>query len=568
MSERAGGTSGAARLRQWLDQPLAGTLRRVRGGLSWRRIGRWAAVALLVIVASASWGVATASTEASMGPHLARYEVTLDHEVTVDLGPIGTLVIDSPLPPPLGARVVVHEIPREVTAVDPADTLAALGGDLQGYVQFFSAPQATLGGVVHALVVDAARRALLAVLLVTAVALGVRAVLGRARRTELHAALGAHLPALGGAVTIGVLVALTATSSGLLPQDDSTARAASAVFDGTPLEGARISGRLAGVIDTYGGYVIKAYRDNQQFYDKAVAGVRDAWEVAAARDAQLEAIGHAAAGPAASTEPVPEEESGAEPVVMMVVSDVHCNVGMARVVGALADVAQPDIVLNAGDTTVDGTAVESYCVTALASAVPAGATMVVSDGNHDSSETQAQERSAGERVLDGEVIEVDGVRILGDSDPSATRIGVGTTQAEGETFRDLTRRLSEVACADPDGVDLLLVHNPDVGTTALEDGCVPAQVSGHLHRRIGPSWMGRGARYVSSSTAGATLGQATVGPLNGVAEITLLRFDPEARRIIDYRLVRVAPDATVSVGLAVRWPGGPPVPAQDRSGPR
>ena len=44
-------------------------------------------------------------------------------------------------------------------------------------------------------------------------------------------------------------------------------------------------------------------------------------------------------------------------------------------------------------------------------------------------------------------------------------------------------------------------------------------------------------RYISSSTAGATLGQPTVGPLNGVAEMTVLRWDPQTRRFVDYQLV-------------------------------
>ena len=129
----------------------------------------------------------------------------------------------------------------------------------------------------------------------------------------------------------------------------------------------------------------------------------------------------------------------------------------------------------------------------------------------------------------------------------------GTASAADETPAQAGRRLADVACDDGE-VDLLLIHSPSVGDAALDDGCVPAQVSGHYHRRIGPEQVGLGVRYVSSSTAGATLNQPTVGPLRGVAELTVLRFDPESRQFLDYQVVRVAPDASVSVGRPQPWP--------------
>ena len=84
-----------------------------------------------------------------------------------------------------------------------------------------------------------------------------------------------------------------------------------------------------------------------------------------------------------------------------------------------------------------------------------------------------------------------------------------------------------------------------VGQPALASGCVPAQISGHLHKRYGPERVELGIRYVSSSTAGATLGQPTVGPLNGVAEMTVpvelivIRF-PDCVTDVD-------PDPTISI---------------------
>lgn len=523
-----------------------------------RRLARGVAIGLAVLVPAAAWGVTTAQTQASLGPHLAHYEVTVDHLVTIDLGPLGTVVIDSPLPLTLGVAVVVQEIPREVTAVDEASTLEALGADLQGYVQFFGSPEATLGTAVSGLAADAARRSLLAALALVLGAVAVRALLGPRRRAEVAAALVPYR-LLAGSVALGLVMAGTLTSSGPAVPSGDDAQAASAVFDGTPLEGARLTGRLAGVIDTYGGYVVDAYRTNETFYDGAVAALDVAWAGRAALDEAMAAL-RAEHDPPDVPDGGVDDPGTDEPVVLLVVSDLHCNVGMARVIRRVAELAAVDVVLNAGDSTVNGTAVEQYCVAAFAAAAPHGVTTVISDGNHDSVETSAQEAEAGAVVLDGGVVEVDGLRILGDADPNATRIGAGTRLAGEEGLAQAGTRLADVACADGD-VDLLLVHTPAVGTEAMERGCVPVQVSGHLHRRYGPGRVGDGVRYVSASTAGATLDQPTVGPLQGFAELTILRVDPATSRVTDHRLVRVGPDGAVTVGLAVAWPTGASVPS-------
>lgn len=561
---------------------------------------RWARLVLTVlavVLPAAAFGVGTASTDATLGPHLARYEVTLDGEVTVDLGPLGTLVLDSPAPLDLGVRADVEEIPRELTALDESSTLEALGADLQRYVQFFAAPRATVDTVVRGLALDALRRTVAAAVVLVATAWLLARLLGPARRAELGGRLAAvRGPVAAGSVVV-LLTALTLTASAQRTGPDAAAPA-SPVFDGTPLQGARITGRLAGLIDTYGGQAVQAYRANEAFYDAAAASVDQAWSDRARLDAELAARaqrstitvpspedgptdgastdsgpGQGAATrstPSAATatgttpttptsptagvsEAAAEDADSSPAVVALLVSDLHCNVGMARVVARVATLAHVDLVLNAGDSTVDGTAVEQYCVESFAAAVPDGVPYVVADGNHDSTQTQVQERGAGAVVLDGSVVDVAGLRILGDSDPNETRVGSGTRPVGEESATETGARLADAACADGH-VDLLLVHTPVVGDEALGRGCVRAQVSGHMHTRIGPLVVGRGVRYVSSSSAGATLGMPTVGPLQGTAELTVLRFDPDSGAVLDHRLVRVLRDGGAQVGPALRWP--------------
>ena len=531
-----------------------------------RRALPWMLAGLVALLPCASWGIATASTDGTLGPHTARYEVTIDGEVTVDLGPLGTIVIESPVPV-MGAHVVVKEIPRDMTAVEASQTLEALSRDLEDYIQFFNGPEAAIREAVHGLIADAARRTLGALVLVLGTGAGLRALLGAARRSELHEALRLHGTAVASVVVVVVLVTGTVTSSARLPDDVSVGATASSVFDGTPLEGARITGRLAGVIDTYGGYAVDAYKANEAFYATATANLEAAWldrmdveqSVGPVREDPADPP---TSGPAdeATDDEAPEDApapTAPEPVVILLVSDLHCNVGMAGPMRLVAELAEVSIVLNAGDTTVNGTVVESYCVSTFADAVPDGAELVAIMGNHDGTETADQMRAVGAHLLEGEVIELDGIRILGADDPRATRIGAGTTLTGSTTIGDLAVRLRDVACADEEGVDLLLVHDAATGQAALDSGCVPAQVSGHQHRRIGPLWVGEGTMYVSSSTAGAILDQPTVGPLSGTAEMTILRLDPGSGRVLDYRLIQVRPDASVSVGAALRWPTAP-----------
>jgi predicted phosphodiesterase len=517
---------------------------------------RWTLASVAAVLACLAFGISTATAYLSLGPHEAVYTVTNDGFVVADLGPLGTLEIDSPLPLGLGARVVVKEIPADLAALDEADTLDALAGDLQGYLQFFSSPQQTIGTVAQALVLDALRRSALAALLVVAAGLGVWAVLGAARRRELVAVLAPRTWTITGGVAVVALITATVTASGVAPPTGG--RPASTVFAGTALEGARITGRLAGVIDTYGGQLVGLYRQNEEFYAGARDNLGAAWDEWEQRDQQARAEASAteapgpderpAAGtpsPTATPTPTPADD---ELVSMLIVSDLHCNMGMTPLIGDVAERAGVSLVLNAGDTTLNGTAVEGACVDSFASAVPSGASMVVASGNHDSDVTAAQERAQGQTVLEGQVVEVAGIRILGDRDALETRVGAGTAAVEQLlTPEEQAEELARVACEDGD-VDLLLIHTPSVGLPALESGCVPLQVSGHAHQRSGPEQVGLGLRYVNASTAGAAPSQPTVGPLRGTAELTVLRFDAETGRFVDWQLVEVRPDGTATVG--------------------
>ncbi|UNX53645.1 metallophosphoesterase [Georgenia sp. TF02-10] len=566
-----------------------------------RRVLRTGVAVLVTGLAATGFGISTATTQSSLGPHTASYAVTLDRQVTLDVGPLGAVMLDSPLPGPLGVAVVVHEIPSDLAASD--SPLPGLLADLDAYGQLFGQPQAAVADAAHGLVSDALGRTAVAwsVMLVL-LATGRLASRGRLRE-ELKGAL--RRP---GVAALGSAVVLAAGAAAVVPalEQPRASGYSPAVLDGTPLEGARITGRLADVVATYGQVVKDAYQQNEDFYAAAADGVAagfaaddtlddppavtpgdgaagpdDDARAAAAADGGAADDGPGADGAAEGADPgadgAAEDADGAgegatpgavtaedaspgvvtDPVTLVVVSDLHCNIGMASVIAAVVEQTGADAVLDGGDTVMSGTSAESYCVDAFAGALPADLPVVVSTGNHDSVTTADQERRAGWTVLAGEPVDVAGVRVLGDTDPTLTAVGAGTRQERTETVSEMGERLAGTACTaadDGDPVDLLLVHNPRAGTATLERGCAPLQISGHWHRTVGPEPSGAGVLYVSTSSGGAAGGGATLGPLSAPAEVTVVRLDPGSGAALDYRWVVVDTGAGVNVGAWTPFP--------------
>lgn len=535
-------------------------------------MGAVLAVAVCGVVAVVA-GVTTASTEGSLGPHEAHYAVTVDRAITVDLGPLGSLVLDSPLPWPLGVEVVVGAIPADLAAATANPNLA-LAGDLDAYLQFFTRPDVAIRTASLDLVADAGRRTVLAwslLLLLMAAARLASPTLLRQDARELLERPGVGL--LVGAVALGAVVVPVVAAGA---RGNTEGRVLPVLAD-TPLAQARVVGRLGDFIEGYGAVAVDAVEQNDAFY----ATVRSNLALAYALDP--EPLGPtptptptpgdtptptpgdtpsdvlaAETAPADPTPgPTPTDEVAvptgdpADWVTALLISDLHCNVGMAEVVGEAVRRSGAQVVLNAGDTVIAGTAVEQFCVDALARAIPDGVPVVVADGNHDSEITTRQERAAGFEVLDGEPLVVAGLRILGDIEPTLTTVAEGARLKGDETRTEVGQRLARRACQardDDEHVDVLLVHNPRAGVAALATGCVPLQLSGHMHTTIGPVPDGLGILYVSSSTAGAQAGKQTIGPLNGPASMTVVRLDPVAHRPVDLRVITVGTDARVDLG--------------------
>ena len=97
-------------------------------------------------------------------------------------------------------------------------------------------------------------------------------------------------------------------------------------------------------------------------------------------------------------------------------SDLHCNQATTELMSRLVAVTGPQVVLDSGDDTANGTAADRGCIRRELG-IPGGRPFAVATGNHDSDVTEAQLRAAGATVLDGSAVAVGGWGVLGDDDP-------------------------------------------------------------------------------------------------------------------------------------------------------
>lgn len=505
---------------------------------------------LACVLIVAPWALMSARTVSSFGPHTAEYSLTADGLITVDAGPLGSLLIpaDGIVPLGLGVRADIGEIPSDSGA---AGTVDALGQDVAAYAALFADPQAHGAAVARGLVDDALTRLTVGTAVLTALVGGVFVLLGPTRRKELVATRRrrtAAVVAAGGAAAVLIAVALP-----LQPRPEVQPNA---VFDGTPLAGSQVTGRLSGVVDETAGAIAKMAEDNDAFYTAAAGSLAEEWG-SRPMSHRYSSRGWTAPDP---TGPLGGAvEPGSDVITAVFASDLHCQTGMSRIVGDVARWADADLYIDGGDITMTGTDAENICVDSLARALPQDLPVVFVKGNHDSAQTAEHAAGFGWTVLDGDPVDVAGLTFLGEPDPRRTVFGAGEELERGETQAEFAARVAEEACAaEP---DVLLVHDPKHALGALGSGCADYSLHGHWHTRIGPEAVGLGVRYVNSTTGGALADALTPGPLKMDAQLSVIRIDAETGDPIDVMPITIGMDASVSFGTWEPFPAPAPIPA-------
>lgn len=222
----------------------------------------------------------------------------------------------------------------------------------------------------------------------------------------------------------------------------------------------------------------------------------------------------------------PDEDEGE--VTALVVTDRHNNIGMDPVAEAIAERAEAEYVFNLGDDTSTGASWEEFSVDSLATTFEDYDVYAVA-GNHDTGEFfKDAMRDRGITMLDGEAIDVDDIRLFGDSDPRSSGLTAGYDGSEEDSIaaiREQDEVMTEEVCEDGD-VDTVLVHAQSSARTLAESGCVRLILSGHLHRQVGPDvWEDSDTvTLTTASTGGAVYAFALGSKLRRDAQVTIVTF--------------------------------------------
>jgi predicted phosphodiesterase len=217
---------------------------------------------------------------------------------------------------------------------------------------------------------------------------------------------------------------------------------------------------------------------------------------------------------------------GGDDVSVLHVSDIHLNPLAVEVVRRLATQFRVDAVLDTGDLTSFGFPLEARIGELLAD-IPVP--YYLTPGNHDSDEVRRSLAVVPNvTVLDGTVVDIGGLRVLGVADPTFTADNrLGTAEAAADKARQAAAVGRLVAVRQP---DVLAVHDPALAEAAA--GRVPLVVAGHRHQRSDEER--DGTRFLTVGSTGATgLGSFTVATqLDYEAEV--LHFSAGALVAIDY----------------------------------
>lgn len=493
------------------------------GRLALRGIGYGLALSPL----AAGIGLTQAEADDYLGAQEAHFEVTLDGESKIDLGPLGNAYAPQSLGP-LGITAEIGGIPIRNGAGSSRYYEELLSHKtLAEYTALYNNPEQTVNGITQLLVADAMKKGLYAEAgLLGLVGLGALLLDPKFKRI-----LSAR--SIGGAIGLTAATATVAAMS--QPPIDASDRYPVPGLEDTGFRGLAVDADPLRLILDKAVPTIRRLAERQgRVMERYVTKASESLE------AQRELVA------------LPREQESA----ILVFSDLHCNQPMTELLGRVSELYEVTVALSAGDDTTNGTASEDGCVKQIAQIHERVAS---APGNHDSHVTEEQMQRHGMAVLDGKTTELGGISLLGDDDPQRTPPFVsGNRVAErDETEAEMGERLAEKSLEEHP--DIVALHQPTAAQAFLgtEDYSASAIVWGHLHHRKEPRviWHDDGSWTVTHQLG--TAGGAAPPTLTSVstpfsapavpAEISILYRDDETRLINGYQLLSFAPHGEVTI---------------------
>ncbi|WP_134098646.1 metallophosphoesterase family protein [Kribbella pratensis] len=498
-----------------------------------RAIAPWAALSLLFVVTSVVVGLlgfVNDSERVTIGAHAATVSPTFDGYATLDLGAVlPRLRIPADTPGSIGVNIDVQETDADnLTELLTRDTLIA------------SQPDGEIGQikqVIQQMAVDNAVAGAGTGLLVVVVVATLWTAVGARRRRELWHLVHRHERRFEHRAIV-VLVAMLITIAsiygpGRMRPAEVPPTQWQPLFKLLPemsFDNRLKKVEVASGFSTTGGVgvirtLVETYRKSTELYGRLKNRVADV---------------------------APEiHQPGKEQTVALLVSDRHDNIGIDGFASEVAKAGGAKLLIDAGDDTSSGQSWEAFSINSLRQHFKDFKVVAVA-GNHDAGgHVEEFMRKAGFTVLDSKPVEVEGIRFLGDSDPTKTGLGSADTPGD-ETIEHQSQRLADIACDQPEDkrISTMVVHDPSSFAATAERGCASLLLSGHLHRQVGPTTGPVGDREVTTYTNGTTGGAAYAFALGYTlrkpGEVTLITYQKGLP--VGLQTVTAQPSGDVTVG--------------------
>lgn len=490
-----------------------------------RTFGWVIAVAVMLSPLAIAWGVGNARTEDYLGPHSAEFAVNFDGELKLNLGPVGNAYFPSAVAP-IGLEVQVGGVRA---AGGRTDFFA--DSTLAEYLSLYTDPRQAIEGITERLVLDAAIKA------VVAEAVLIMAWLLWTQRQHFLSAQAVEATRPGRALAVYLTILLICLGSVIAPPERTEQqRIPISVTKGTQFDGLSVDSRLLYTL------LDRGLKGAEVLAERQLEAIERYEE-----DATDDLIRQQLALPKAA----PNES------MIFAISDLHCSIAMTELWRRVVALTNPSMIISAGDDTMNGTAAERGCISREA-AIAAGRPFVVAPGNHDSDVTEQQMRGAEMQVLNGEILEIDGQKLLGDDDPERNPpFSMERTNDRGETEQQFGQRMADLARGKD--VDTIIVHQPAAAVMITDTPNPPGKliIWGHMHNSDGPK--------VLLQDDGSWSVALQLGTAGGVKQPTFTSFstpystprtsadgyfffrDRETGLITGYQAIHFLPDAKVVI---------------------
>lgn len=256
------------------------------------------------------------------------------------------------------------------------------------------------------------------------------------------------------------------------------------------------------------------------------------------------------------------------PDIMMVhVTDIHDNLYMYPVVGAIAKETGARIVLDTGDVTKTGSSVENVFVAYYLQTLKSSGVKDIYyvRGNHDTKTTDDQMAKGGATVLEGIVERDDGLVIGGWGDPMHTELAasIHTAERTGKLKaqdQEIHKALKDWESKHGRPVNILMTHAPSIGKAVRKDGLANLQLAGHKHLENASITPGKTVLLEGNNTNGETpVGQnemfgTSIGPIRRDVEISVISWN-RISGVFRCFVVTIKPSGAASVSeIETLWP--------------